>query len=340
MMENAIAGRFDGREVKAFTLTNAAGTKAQIIGLGCRLTELHLAGRDGRLADVVLGFDDLASHGADKSYFGAICGRYANRIAGGRFSLDGNAYRLACNEGANDLHGGNIGFDRRLWAGQPGADGRSVRFAYRSPDGEEGYPGNLDLGARFVLENDNCLRIEITATTDRPTLCNAVHHGYWNLAGHDSGDMLGHRLAIDGDFYTPVDQALIPTGEILSVRETPFDFTAAKPIGRDGGGDFDLNWVLRGPAGELRRAARALDPVSGRGFELRTDQPGLQFYTGRHLGPAILGKGNHPYCRHAGFALETQRFPDSPNHGHFPKARLDPGETYRHRMEFRFFVAD
>lgn len=340
MIESAIAGRLEGREVKGFTLTNAAGTKARIVELGCRLTEFHLAGRDGRLADVVLGYDDLASYAADKNYFGAICGRYANRIAGGRFSLDGKIHRLACNEGANHLHGGTVGFDKKLWSGRPGEDGGSVRFAYRSHDGEEGYPGNLDLEVSIALDDRNSLAIDIAARSDRPTVCNSVHHGYWNLAGHESGDVLGHQLVLDGDFYTPVDGALIPTGEILSVRATPFDFTTAKPIGRDRAGGFDLNWALRGPAGELRRAARAIDPASGRGFELWTDQPGLQLYTGLHLGPAILGKGRHPYCRHAGFALETQRFPDSPNRGHFPTARLDPGETYRHRMEFRFFVED
>ena len=338
MIKCAVLGRLEGREVKGFTLTNAAGTRAKLVELGCRLTELHLAGRGGRMADVVLGYDGLAAYAADRNYFGAICGRYANRIAAGRFSLDGHAYRLVCNEGANHLHGGTVGFDKKLWSGEAGTDGRSVRFAYRSPDGEEGYPGNLDLEVSVALDDENCLAIGIAATTDLPTICNPVHHGYWNLAGHDSGDVLGHRLAIDGDFYTPVDGALIPTGEILSVRGTPFDFTAAKPIGRDLAGDFDLNWVLNGRPGELRRAARALDPVSGRGFELWTDQPGLQFYTGRHLGPDISGKGGHPYCRHAGFALESQRFPDSPNRGHFPSARLDPGEIYRHRMEFRFFV--
>ncbi len=338
MIESAVAGWLEGREVNEFTLTNGAGTKAKFIELGCRLTELHLTGRDGRMADVVLGYDDFPSYAADGNYFGAVCGRYANRIAGGRFALDGRAYRLARNEGANHLHGGNIGFDKRLWSSRPGADGRSVRFGYRSPDGEEGYPGNLDLEVSAALDDQNCLAIEIAARTDQPTVCNPAHHSYWNLTGHDSGEVLGHRLAIDADFYTPVDGALIPTGEILSVRGTPFDFTAAKPIGRDHAGDFDLNWVLRGPAGALRRAARALDPDSGRGFELWTDQPGLQLYTGRHLGPAIIGKGSHPYCRHAGFALETQRFPDSPNRGHFLAARLDPGETYRHRMEFRFFV--
>jgi aldose 1-epimerase len=338
MIESAVIGRLEGREVRAFTLRNSVGTRAKIVELGCRLAELRLAGRDGQVADVALGYDDLASYAADKNYFGAICGRYANRIAGGRFSLDGQTHGLACNEGANHLHGGTIGFDKKLWSGQPGADGRSVRFAYRSPDGEEGYPGNLDLEVSIALDDANCLAIEITATTDKPTICNPAHHGYWNLAGHDSGDILGHRLAIDGDFYTPVDGALIPTGEVLSVGGTPFDFTAAKPIRRDHAGDFDLNWVLRALAGELRRAARALDPVSGRGFELWTDQPGMQFYTGSHLGPEIPGKGRHSYSPHAGFALETQRFPDSPNRGHFPTARLDPGETYRHRMEFRFFV--
>jgi aldose 1-epimerase len=339
MIEKSIVGRLDGREVAAFTLTNARGTRVKVLELGCRIAELHLAGRDGRAADIVLGYDDLSAHAADTSYFGAVCGRYANRIAGGRFALDGAVYRVTRNEGANHLHGGTVGFDRKLWAGKVDASRRSIAFAYRSPDGEEGFPGRLDAKLSLSLDDEDRLAIEMTGETDRPTICNLAHHGYWNLAGHDSGDVLGQKLTLDAPFYTPVDAALVPTGEILSVAGTGFDFTTGKEIGRDSRGEFDFNAVLAGEAGRLRRAARAFDPVSDRGFELWTDQPGVQLYTGLHLGPAILGKGGHPYCRQAGFALETQHFPNSPNHAHFPSCRLDPGETYRHRMEFRFFVS-
>ena len=338
MIERSTCGRIDRREVAAFTLTNARGTRVKVLELGCRIAELHLAGRDGSQADIVLGYDDLSAHAADANYFGAVCGRYANRIAGGRFTLDGTAYQLTRNEGANQLHGGAIGFDRKLWAGKVDASRRSIEFAYSSADGEEGFPGKLYARLSLSLDDEDRLAMELTAETDRPTICNLAHHGYWNLAGHASGDVLGQRLILDAPFYTPVDAALIPTGEILAVAGTGFDFTAEKPIGRDCRGEFDFNAVLAGEAGQLRRAARAIDPVSGRGFELWTDQPGVQFYTGLHLGPAIIGKGGHPYCRQAGFALETQHFPDSPNHAHFPSCRLDPGETYRHRMEFRFFV--
>jgi len=338
MIESAVCGRLEGREVMAFILANGRGTRAKILELGCRIAEFHFAGRDGRPADIVLSYDDLSSHAADTSYLGAVCGRYANRIGGGRFMLDGRPHALTRNEGANQLHGGVTGFDRKIWKGEPGADGRSVRFAYVSPDGEEGFPGRLEARLEIALDEEDRLTIEMTAETDRPTVCNLAHHGYWNLAGHGAGDVLGQRLALDAPFYTPVDEALIPTGAILPVAGTAFDFTAEKPIGRDGAGDFDINMVLAGEAGSLRPAARAVDPASGRGFTLWTDQPGVQLYTGGHLGPSIVGKGGHPYCRHAGFALETQRFPDSPNRPHFPRCRLDPGETYRHRAEFRFFV--
>jgi aldose 1-epimerase len=342
----------EGREVKSFVITNAAGMRAKIIELGATLTELHAPDRNGRLADVVLGYDALEDYVATETYFGALCGRYGNRIAAGTFSIDGKEYRTTCNEGRNQVHGGRKGFDKKLWSGTAASDGRSVVFTLRSPDGDEGFPGNLDLSARFELGDDNKLAIEMTATTDKATLCNPVHHSYWNLAGHASGHVLGQELTIHADHYTPVDAELIATGEILKVSGTPFDFTAAKLIGRDiraidnsGGGrssddagGYDHNWVLRGFPGELKPVVRAVDPASGRGFELSTTEPGVQFYTGGYLNEKIVGKGRHPYCRYAGFTLETQRFPDSPNHGHFPQARLYPGETYRHRMEFRFFA--
>jgi aldose 1-epimerase len=312
--------------------------------LGAAVLDFRMPGADGEALDIALGQDGVEAYRASRSCFGTICGRYGNRIAFGRFSLDGKSYQLTCNEGRHHEHGGRQGFDKRPWTGRPAADGCSVEFSYRSADGEEGFPGNLDVSARYALTGDDRFVIEIRATTDRPTVCNLVHHTYWNLAGQGSGDVLDHELTLDADFYTPADRELITTGEIRSVAGTPLDFRAAKPIGRDiadieGVVGYDHNYVLRGLPGEMRRAARLLHPASGRGFELHASEPGLQVYTAGHFDGTILGKDGRPYPRFGGIALESQRFPDSPNKGHFPSPRLDPGAEYRHRMEFRFFRA-
>jgi aldose 1-epimerase len=338
-----IIGSVEGHPVRAFTIANRNGLRARIMELGATLLELHAPDREGRLADVVLGESGVEAYLAARSYMGAICGRYGNRIAGGRFTLDGTAHQLSCNEGPNHEHGGFRGFDKRLWSGRAAADGSSVSFDYRSADGEEGFPGNLDARVRFSLDDGNRFAIEIAAATDQPTLCNLVHHSYWNLAGHDAGAVLDHALCLDADFYTPVDGALITIGEIRSVAGTPLDFRDGKPIGRDiaeveGMTGYDHNFVLRGAAGAMKRAARLLHPGSGRGFELWTSEPGLQLYTAGHFDGSNRGKGGASYGRFGGVALETQRFPDSPNKGHFPSARLDPGQPYRHRMEFHFFT--
>lgn len=338
-----IIGNVEGRPVRAFTIANRNGVRARIMELGATLLELHAPDREERLGDVVLGESRPGSYLAARSYMGAICGRYGNRIAGGRFSLDGTIHQLSCNEGRNHEHGGFRGFDKRLWSGRPAADGGAVVFDYRSADGEEGFPGNLDATVRFGLDDGDRFAIEIEAATDKPTLCNLVHHSYWNLAGHDAGGILGHELSLDADFYTPVDEELIATGEIRVVAGTPLDFRGAKPIGGDIAGiegiiGYDHNFVLRGAPGDMKRAARLVDPASGRGFELWTSEPGLQLYTAGHFDGSAPGKGGVAYERFAGIALETQRFPDSPNNGHFPSARLDPGQTYRHRMEFHFFT--
>jgi aldose 1-epimerase len=340
MIEQDIVGHIEGREIRAFRLVNRNGLAARVMELGASLIEFQAPDRAGQLADVALGQDGLESYLASHSYFGALCGRYANRIAEASFLLDGKRHQVSRNEGRNHLHGGLKGFDKRIWTATPEAG--AVVFAYRSADGEEGFPGTLELRARFSLSAEDRFVIEIEAETDAPTLCNIAHHGYWNLAGHGAGEVLDHELQIDADLYTPTDSALIPTGEILRVAGTPVDFRAGKPIGRDIGAittsvGYDHNFVLRGFPGEMKRAARLFHPASGRGFELHTSEPGLQIYTGGHFGGAILGKGKIAYRRFAGLALETQRFPDSPNQGHFPSARLDPGATYRHRMEFRFF---
>jgi aldose 1-epimerase len=340
---SSIIGRVEGRPVHAFTIANRNGLRARIMELGATLLELHVPDRDGRQADVVLGESGLEAYLAARSYMGAICGRYGNRIAGGRFILDGVAHQLSCNEGGNHEHGGFLGFDKRLWSGRPAADGSSVTFDYRSADGEEGFPGALDASVRFGLDDADRFTIEITAATDTPTLCNPVHHSYWNLAGHDAGAVLDHELRLEADFYTPVDRALITTGEIRDLAGTPLDFRDGKPIGRDIAGiegivGYDHNFVLRGAPGEMKRAARLFHPGSGRGFDLWTSEPGLQLYTAGHFDGSVPGKRGAAYGRFGGVALETQRFPDSPNKGHFPSARLDPGQSYRHRMEFHFFT--
>jgi aldose 1-epimerase len=284
----------------------------------------------GHSADVVLGLDSPELYAASDSYMGATCGRYGSRIRNGAFALDGATYQLACNEGRHHAHGGREGFDQKLW--QSRADTREAVFTHVAPDGDEGYPGTLEASVTYGLDDDNVLAITMRARTDRPTVVNLVHHTYWNLAG--GGDVRDHRLAIDADFYAPIDDALIPTGEIRRVDATPFDFRTAKPIGRDldevptAAGGYDHHFCLRGPHGALRRCASLEDPASGRSLDLYSDAPGLQLYTGGHFrGPR--------HGRYAGVALETQRFPDAPNMSHFPSARLDPGDDYVHRMEVR-----
>ena len=344
-VRRSLAGHVpDGRPVGAFVLTDAAGLTAKVIEYGATLTELHVSDAKGRSADIVLGFDSLQDYLATKTYFGSTVGRYANRIKAGRFELSGTAYLLARNDGANHLHGGRHGFDKAVW--RAGVDERQtrLRLEHRSPDGDEGYPGAVEAAVEYRLPGDGRLIVEMTATAERPTILNLVNHSYFNLAGHGSGNVLAQLVMLDAEHYTPVDAELIPTGEILSVRGTPFDFTQPKPIGQDMAllaetGGYDHNWVLREASpGALRLCCRAVDPGSGRGLELRTTEPGVQFYTGGQLNGSEVGKDGRRYRRHAGFTLETQKFSDSPNHPHFPSARLDPGVTYRHVMEYRFFA--
>jgi aldose 1-epimerase len=345
-----IYGTIDGQDIKSFILKRGA-FQAQVIEYGATLISLMVPDAQGAVADVVLGYDTLEGYRASKTYFGVTAGRYGNRIRRGVLSLDGHSYQLSTNEGKNHLHGGRNGFDRKIWRGEALPESCAVRLVYRSPDGEEGYPGTLDLAVTYALGENGLFTVEIRAKTDRATVCNPVHHTYWNLGGHDSGDVLGHRLAFSSDFYTPVDAELLATGEIRSVAGTPFDFRSPKTIGADlarienpGGGlsadaagGYDHNFVLRGDVGAMKLCVRAADPKSGRGMELTTSEPGVQFYTGGYLEPSIVGKGGQGYCRYGGFTLETQKFPCSPEFGHFPSARLEAGQDYRHRMEFRFF---
>jgi aldose 1-epimerase len=334
----------DGTVVERFTLRNANGVQVVLSSLGAAIHSLQAPGRDGRTADVVLGFDSLDEWVANPPFFGVVVGRYANRIAGGRFSLDGVSYSLATNNGPNHLHGGARGFDKVVWAAESvaGAGGDAVRFTYLSPEGEEGYPGTLTVSVVYTLAADNTLRLDYTATTDKATVVNFSNHAYFNLAG--TGTILAHELHINADRYTPVDPTLIPTGELAPVEGTPFDFRKATAIGariaadhaqiRIGGG-YDHNFAINGTAGELRLAARAFDPLSGRTLEVRTTEPGVQLYTANFASP-IQGRGGQAYPRHAGFCLETQHFPDSPNHPSFPSTTLRPGETFRSTTVFAF----
>ncbi len=334
----------DGTPVDLYVLTNAHGLKAKIITYGGIITELHTPDRDGKLADVVLGFDNLPSYLAGHPYFGALVGRVANRIAKGKFTLDGKVYQLAINNGPNALHGGLKGFDKKVWKAEPveGTDGPGVRLSCSSPDGEEGYPGNLSVTVTYTLTNQNELRIDYKATTDKDTPINLTNHSYFNLAGPGPGDILGHELMLAADQYTPVDATLIPTGEIKPVKGTPLDFTTPTPIGaridqlKGNPGGYDHNFVLRSGGKSLALAARVHEPKTGRVMEVYTTQPGIQFYTGNFLDGKLTGKYGVVYKKHAGFCLETQHFPDSVNHPNFPSVILKPGSTYAQTTVYKF----
>jgi aldose 1-epimerase len=342
-----------GQSAQLFTLKNAHGIEVQLTNYGGIITSLKTPDRAGRLSDIVLGYDNLAAYVANSPYFGAIVGRYANRIARGHFTLDGTTYTLAVNNGPNSLHGGLRGFDKVVWKARPfqNQEGQGVALDYTSPDGEEGYPGTLHATVTYTLTADNRLIVDYHATTDKATPINLSQHSYWNLAGNASRDILGHVLTINADATTPVDSTLIPTGEIASVDGTPFDFRTPTAIGaridqrqntqiRYGNG-YDHNWVLnRGGAAPdaLVFAARVVEPTSGRTMEISTTEPGLQFYSGNFLDGTITGKGGAVYKFRYGLALETQHYPDSPNHPNFPSTILRPGQEYRSRTVFKFGV--
>jgi len=335
----------DGQAIEAYLLTNSHGLKAKIMTYGATLISLEVPDRHGQLADIVLGHNHLEGYLRRETnpYFGATIGRYANRIARGKFILDGNEYHLATNDGPNHLHGGLKGFDRVVWKAEPFQEERAVgvRFSYLSPDGEEGYPGNLNCTVIYRLTEDNELRLDYEATTDRATPVNLTHHSYFNLAGEGQGTVLDHELMINADYYTPVDAQLIPTGEISPVKGTPFDFTLPKAIGSEIDrvpGGYDHNFVLKEASTSLKLAARLYEPVSGRLLEIYTTEPGLQFYSGNFLDGSIKGKSGRPYPKHAGLCLETQHFPDSPNRPNFPSTILRPGEKYVSTTIHRFSI--
>lgn len=338
----------DGQPIEVFTLTNARGVEVRAITYGGIITSIKVPDRAGRMADIVLGFDSIEGYFKDHPYFGAIIGRYGNRIAKGQFELDGRTYTLARNNGPNHLHGGLKGFDKVLWAGEPMSGKTGVVFSRTSPDGEEGYPGNLAVRVSYTLTNSNELVVDYLATTDKSTPVNLTQHTYFNLTGDGSADVLGHELTIDADRFTPVDDTLIPTGELAPVQGTPFDFRKATAIGAriNGAGTqlangkgYDHNWVLNRSGTGLSLAARVVEPTSGRTLEVRTQEPGLQFYTGNFLDGSITGKAGHVYKRRTGFCLETQHYPDSPNQPNFPSTILKPGQEYRTTTVFTFGVS-
>jgi aldose 1-epimerase len=342
----------DGRTAQLFTLRLPSGLQADITDYGCTVVRLLVPDRAGKSGDVVLGLDSAEKYAAHAAYFGCVIGRFGNRIAGGRFQLDGRSYALATNDlqGGQPchLHGGTQGFNRQLWSAEPTAhDGRpGLRLGYLSRDGEEGYPGNLTVTVEYSLTADQALRIDYEATCDQPTPLNLTNHSYFNLRGEGSGDILDHELTLRASHYTPATSGQIPTGEIASVAGTPFDFRTPDKIGRrissphpqlKNGGGFDHNFVLdAGQPAEPALAAIVHDPHSGRRMELLTTEPGVQIYSGNFLDGSLVGKGGRPYPRRSGLCLETQHFPDSPNHPGFPNSILRPGRTFRSTTIHRF----
>jgi len=331
----------DGQNVDLYVLMNASGLRARVMTYGATLVSLEVPGRDGNFADITLGCDSLEGYLLASPYFGSIVGRYANRIAKGKFTLDGVEYTLAQNNGENHLHGGIQGFDKVIWDAEPVKveEARGVKFVYLSKDGEEGYAGNLTCTVTYLLTDNDELRISYEAETDKATPVNLTHHSYFNLAGQGNGDVLDHELTLNADKYTPVDEGLIPTGEIRSVTDSPMDFTTPHTIGEridqvEGG--YDHNFVLRGGGGTLILAARVYEPESGRVMEIRTTEPGIQFYSGNFLDGSITGKAGKVYHKHYGFCLEPQHFPDSPNKPNFPSTILRPGDRYMSLTVFKF----
>ena len=332
----------DGRGVDVFTLINANGIKARLMTLGATLVSLETADKDGRMADITLGFDTPAEYPEKSPCFGCIPGRFANRIAKGKFTLDGVDYQLATNDGENHLHGGNVGFDKVIWDAKiiDKNDGDAVEFTYVSADGEEGYPGTLKVSVKYTLNDDDELILNYFATTDKPTVLNLTNHAYWNLAGHNTGGILEQILQIDADKYTIVTDDGIPTGEIANVDGTDMDFKAPVAIGEridnipGKPGGYDHNYVLNS-TGSLEFAAKACDPKSGRVLEIYTTEPGIQLYTGNFL-DGIIGKGGAKYDFRSAFCLETQHFPDSPNNPQFPSVVLREGDEYTQVTIHRF----
>ncbi len=343
-------GEFEGAKVDIYTLKNANQVEIRITNYGGIVTSIRLPDRDGQFDDVALGYDNLQDYVDNNPYFGCIVGRYGNRIGNAKFTLGEKEYTLAKNDGENSLHGGIKGFDKVLWDAEPvvGEGKQSLKLTYLSKDGEEGFPGNLNITVTYTLTDDNSFIIDYLATTDQRTIVNLTNHTYWNLAGEGSGDILKHELMLNADSFTPVDQGLITTGEIRSVENTPMDFTKPTAIGDRIDSDdeqlkfgkgYDHNWVLNSGEGDaLKRAATVYEPVSGRFMEIFTTEPGIQFYSGNFLDGSITGKSGRAYGFRNGFCLETQHFPDSPNKPEFPSVELSPGETYKTSTVHKFSI--
>jgi aldose 1-epimerase len=337
----------DGKTVDIYTLTNSHGTEVRAMTYGGIIVSLRVPDKNGKLADVVLGFDNFDGYLDNKPYMGAIIGRYGNRIGGAQFTLDGVKYTLAKNNGPNSLHGGIKGFDKVLWDAQSseGPQGQSITFTYTSKDGEEGFPGNLKARVTYTLTGKNELIFDYQATSDKATPVNLTNHSYFNLSGEGNGDILKHEMHLNADRFTAVDDNLIPTGELRPVKGTPLDFTKSTPIGTRINDNYqqlviakgyDHNFVINRKGGGMQLAARVKDPASGRVLEVSTTEPGVQFYTGNFLDGTITGKQGHVYKQRYGFCLETQHYPDSPNHPDFPSTILRPGQTYHSQTMLRF----
>jgi aldose 1-epimerase len=336
----------NGTSVEVYTMRNRQGMEARITNYGGVVTSLMAPDRAGQFADVVLGYDNLEGYLKDSPYFGALVGRYGNRIAHGRFKLNGVEYQLATNNGPNALHGGSKGFDKVIWKvvkAEVTAQGPQLALTYLSRDGEEGYPGSVNVTAVYTLTEDNALRLDYTATTDKDTVVNLTQHSYFNLRG--KGDVLGHLVQINAEKFTPVDKSLIPTGELRAVAGTPFDFRTPTAIGArinasdeqlKSGKGYDHNWVIDNPSGKIKVQATVYEPETGRVLEVLSAEPGLQFYGGNFLDGSITGKGGRVYAFRSGFCMEPQHFPDSPNHPEFPSVVLKPGQTYRNTIMYRF----
>lgn len=336
-----------GKEVEKYTLENKDGIQVDIITYGGRITSLRTADTEGTLENVVLGFETIEQYEKDNPYFGALIGRYGNRIAKGKFSLDGTEYSLAKNNGENNLHGGEQGFDKRVWdaATEEGDDWVKLKLTYLSADMEEGFPGNLSTTVTYTLNKDNSLDVLYEAVTDKATVVNLTQHAYFNLSGDFSTTILDHVVEIDADTYLPVDGGLIPTGELRPVAGTPFDFREAKLVGKEIdadneqiglGGGYDHCWVLNGQGAGYRSVANAYHPATGRNLEVLTDEPGIQFYTGNFLDGTLPAPNGGTYAKRSGLCMETQHYPDSPNQPGFPTVTLEPGATYSTRTTFRF----
>ena len=337
----------DGTPVGIYRLRNKNGMEARILNYGGIVQSLKVPDRSGRLGDVVLGYDNLNDYVTNSPYFGALIGRYGNRIARGRFTVEGAGYQLATNNYPNSLHGGVRGFDKRVWSAIPGesSSGPTLKLTYLSHDGEEGYPGNLTVTALYTLTEENELRLDFTATCDRETVVNLTQHSYFNLAG--CGDILGHVVYINADRFTPVDSTLIPTGQFAPVEGTPMDFRTPTPVGArintdneqlKYGGGYDFNWIINKPEGELGLAARVKEPSTGRVLEVWSTEPGLQFYSGNFLNGTMTGKGGWIYRFRDALTMEPQHYPDSPNHPNFPSTELRPGQVYKNTIIYKFLT--